>query len=165
MRAHVFGDNIDTDVIVPGKYLSLSDPAELAKVCMEGIDPGFPARIQPGDAIVAGANFGCGSSREHAPISILASGAGCVIAGSFARIFYRNAINIGLPVLESPEAARDIKPGDELKIDYEKGYIHDLTLGKTYCFNQFSDSVKNIIEAGGLCEFIRQKHMKNNYSL
>ena len=157
MRAFKYGDNIDTDIIVPGKYLSLTEPEELALVCMEGIDPCFPEKVKKGDIIVAGRNFGSGSSREHAPISIKAAGISCVIASSFARIFFRNAINVGLPVLEAPAAAEKINDGDELEIDFKDGIIRDITTNDTFCFVQYSDSVEAIIKAGGLINYIRNK--------
>lgn len=145
-----YGDHIDTDIIVPGKYLSLNEPQALAKICMEGIDPDFPNKVKPGDVVVGGENFGCGSSREHAVIALLASGISCIIAKSFARIFYRNAINLGLPVLEAPEAACEIAAGDEVKVDMEKGIIQDCTTGKDYPFVPFPASVMEIISAGGI---------------
>lgn len=129
---HKYGDNVDTDVIIPARYLNSADPKELAKHCMEDIDVNFVSEVKQGDLIVAERNFGCGSSREHAPLSIKASGISCVIASSFARIFYRNAINIGLAILECEEAARDIKNGDEVEADFDTGVITNLTTGKTY---------------------------------
>jgi len=157
MTAFKFGDNVDTDIIAPGKYLNLTEPEELAAICMEGIDPQFHAKVTPGDIIVAGKNFGCGSSREHAPISLKAVGIGCVIAESFARIFYRNAINIGLPVLESPEAARAIKEGDEVSIDFDRAIIQHITANQEFAFKPFSESVTCIITAGGLGAYIQFK--------
>ena len=156
-KAFVFADNVDTDIIVPGQYLTLSTPEELAKVCMAGLEEGFAARIGQGDAFVAGRNFGCGSSREHAPISIKAAGVSCVIAESFARIFYRNAINIGLPVLESSEAAGSIKEGDEVAVDLQRGIIQNLTRGKSYSFAPFPAFMMEIMEAGGMVGFVRNK--------
>ena len=155
-KAHKFGDNIDTDLIVPGKYLSLSDPVELGRICMEGADPHFAAKVHPGDVIVAGANFGCGSSREHAPISILAAGITCVIGESFARIFYRNAINLGLPALEAPDAAREIASGDEVEVSVAEGIIRNLPTGKQYHFAPFPDSIMDIISAGGIKAKLRR---------
>ena len=148
-RARVFGDNIDTDVIIPARYLNTSDPAELAAHCMEDADPSFAASVKPGDIICAGANFGCGSSREHAPIAIKASGVSCVIAVSFARIFYRNAINIGLPILECAEAGR-ISEGDSLSVDTENGVITDLTTGESCVTAPFPGFIRDIIDRGGL---------------
>ncbi len=148
--AHKFGNNIDTDLIVPGKYLSLTDAKELGKICMEGEDPNFIKKVKKGDIIIAGKNFGCGSSREHAPISILASGITCVIAESFGRIFYRNAINLGLLVLESQEAAQNIFDGDEVEVNVSEGIITDKTTSKLYYFVPFPTSIMKIIEAGGI---------------
>lgn len=145
-----YGDDINTDVIVPGKYLSLSDPKDLAGVTMEGIDPDFSKQVKEGDVVVGGKNFGCGSSREHAPIGLKGCGIKCVIAESFARIFYRNAINLGLLVLEAPEAACEVSSGDEIHIDVALGTIENLTTGKTYTFVPFPDSIMNIIMAGGI---------------
>ncbi len=147
---HRFGDNIDTDVIIPARYLNTSKAEELAAHCMEDIDAGFSTRAKSGDLIVAGRNFGCGSSREHAPIAIKATGISCVIAHSFARIFYRNAINIGLPILECPEAAADVQEGDLLSVDFETGVIHNETTGKTYRAEPFPPFIQNIIACGGL---------------
>ena len=127
-----YGDNVDTDVIIPARYLNSSDPAELALHCMEDIDKDFVNKVKKGDIMVGGKNFGCGSSREHAPIAIKASGISCVIAETFARIFYRNSINIGLPIMECPEASREIKEGDEVEVDFDSGIITDKTTGKTY---------------------------------
>jgi len=156
-KAFVFGDNIDTDLMVPGKYLTLSRPEELAKVCMSGISEDFAAGISPGDVFVAGSNFGCGSSREHAPISIKAAGIACVIAKSFARIFYRNAINIGLPVLESPLAAKAIKEGDKISVDFENGKIFNITKNETYSFKPFPEFILGIFRAGGLANYIKNQ--------
>lgn len=150
--AHKYGDNVDTDVIIPARYLNTADHAELAKHCMEDIDAGFTTKVQPGDIMVGGANFGCGSSREHAPVAIKASGISCVIASTFARIFYRNAINIGLPILECPEAAADISDKDEIDIDFDTGTIKNITRGKTYKAEPFPDFIKEIISAGGLLQ-------------
>ena len=147
---HRFGDNIDTDVIIPARYLNTSKAEELAAHCMEDIDAGFTTRAKSGDLIVAGRNFGCGSSREHAPIAIKATGISCVIAHSFARIFYRNAINIGLPILECPEAAADVQEGDHLSVDFETGVIQNETTGKTYRAEPFPPFIQNIIACGGL---------------
>ena len=145
-----YGNNIDTDVIIPARYLNTSDHKELAMHCMEDIDSEFISNVSLGDIMVAGDNFGCGSSREHAPIAIKASGISCVIAKSFARIFYRNAINIGLPILECPEAAEAISQGDIVEVDYSKGEIHNTTTGETYKAAAFPDFIKEIINAGGL---------------
>ena len=150
--AHKYGDNVDTDVIIPARYLNTADHAELAKHCMEDIDADYVDRVRPGDIIVGGANFGCGSSREHAPVAIKASGISCVIASTFARIFYRNAINIGLPILECPEAAADISDKDEIDIDFDTGTIKNITRGKTYKAEPFPDFIKEIISAGGLLQ-------------
>lgn len=147
-----YGDNIDTDVIVPGKYLSVGDPDELAKICMEGIDPDFYNRVTKGDVMVCGANFGCGSSREHAPIAIKAAGISCIVGESFARIFYRNAINIGLPVLEAPDAARAISDGDDVEVNVATGTICNRTTGEIYEFVPFPDSIMETILAGGIKE-------------
>lgn len=161
-RAHCFADNIDTDIIVPGQYLSLNTPEELSHVCMEGIQQGYAASIAPHDVFVAGSNFGCGSSREHAPISIKGAGVACVIAKSFARIFYRNAINVGLPVLESAEAVENIAPGDEVNVDFTRGIIKNVTKGQEYPFVPFPPSILAIIDAGGMAPFMRaKKHLAN----
>lgn len=153
---HKYGDNVDTDVIIPARYLNSADPKELAKHCMEDIDANFVSEVKPGDLIVAERNFGCGSSREHAPLSIKASGISCVIASSFARIFYRNAINIGLAILECEEAARDIKNGDEVEADFDTGVITNLTTGKTYQAEPFPPFIQNIIQKGGLLKSITE---------
>ena len=147
---HKFGDNVDTDVIIPARYLNKSDDAWLASHCMEDIEN----KVKPGDIMVAEANFGCGSSREHAPIAIKASGISCVIASTFARIFYRNAINIGLPILECDEAAKEIKEGDEVEVDFNSGVITDVTTGKSYKAQPFPDFIQNIIAKGGLLNSI-----------
>ena len=147
---HQYGDNVDTDVIIPARYLNTASHEELAAHCMEDIDSGFVSRMRPGDILVARRNFGCGSSREHAPIAIKASGVSCVIAASFARIFYRNAINIGLPILECPEAAQEIAAGDEVQVDFDTGEIRDITTGKSYQAEAFPPFIQNIIKCGGL---------------
>lgn len=157
-RVHKYGDNLDTDVIIPARYLNTSDHDELASHCMEDIDSDFVNRVKPGDIIVAGKNFGCGSSREHAPIAIKASGISCVIASTFARIFYRNAINIGLAILECDEAARDISAGDQIKVDFDTGVIQNLTTGKEYQAEPFPPFIQNIIEKGGLMNTIKEKY-------
>ena len=159
MRAegHVFkyGDNVDTDVIIPARYLNATKGEELAAHCMEDIDPQFIKKVQPADIIVAGWNFGCGSSREHAPIAIKEAGVSCVIAKTFARIFYRNAINIGLAILECEEAADKIQPGDEVSIDFDTGVIQNLTRGEQYKAEPFPDFIKEIIDKGGLLKSLR----------
>lgn len=152
---HKFGDNVDTDVIIPARYLNTADHKELASHCMEDIDKEFIRKVKSGDIITAGANFGCGSSREHAPIAIKASGVSCVIAATFARIFYRNAINIGLPILECPEAAAAIAEGDEVEVDFDTGVITDKTSGKTFQAEPFPDFIKDIIAAGGLLNSLK----------
>lgn len=153
---HKYGDNVDTDVIIPARYLNTADHKELAAHCMEDIDPDFVRNVKDGDIIVANMNFGCGSSREHAPIAIKASGVSCVIASTFARIFYRNAINIGLPILECDEAAKDIENGDEVEVDFDTGVITDKTKGKTYKAEPFPDFIKDIINAGGLLRSLKK---------
>ncbi|MCI5604966.1 MAG: 3-isopropylmalate dehydratase small subunit [Clostridia bacterium] len=150
-----YGDNIDTDVIIPARHLTTSDPAELAKHCMEDIDKDFVNKVQKGDIMVGGANFGCGSSREHAPIAIKASGISCVIAKDFARIFYRNSINIGLPILECAEASEDIEPGNEVEVDFDTGVITNKTKNKKYQAVAFPEFMQDIINAGGLVEYIK----------
>lgn len=149
-RVHKYKDNVDTDVIIPARYLNTASHSELAAHCMEDIDADFVKNVQQGDIMVAEKNFGCGSSREHAPIAIKASGISCVIAATFARIFYRNAINIGLPIMECPEAAYDIKDGDIVSVDYSSGVITNETTGKTYQAEPFPEFIQNIIEKGGL---------------
>ncbi len=150
-----YGDNIDTDVIIPARYLSTSVPEELAKHCMEDIDTTFAGRVKTGDIMVGGANFGCGSSREHAPIAIKASGISCVIAKDFARIFFRNSINIGLPILECPEAREEHDEGNEVEIDFDTGVITNLTKGKSYQAAAFPPFMQEIITAGGLIAKIK----------
>ncbi len=152
-----YGDNVDTDVIIPARHLNTSLPAALAAHCMEDIDAHFVERVAPGDVIVAGANFGCGSSREHAPIAIKASGISCVIAKSFARIFFRNAINIGLPILECPEAVDAIRADDKIAIDFETGLITNETSGQTFQAKPFPPFMKKLIACGGLVEYVRMK--------
>ncbi len=154
---HKYGDNVDTDVIIPARYLNTSKHDELAAHCMEDIDKDFINRVKKGDIIVANKNFGCGSSREHAPIAIKASGISCVIASTFARIFYRNAINIGLAILECDEAAGDIKAGDEIKVDFDTGLISNLTAGKEYQAEPFPPFIQNIIQKGGLLNSIKDR--------
>ena len=154
-KAYKYGDNVDTDVIIPGKYLVTTDPARLAPHCMEGIDPEFAKKVQKGDMIFAGENFGCGSSREHAPIAIKASGASCVVAESFARIFFRNAINIGLPILVCPEAVDHAKSGSSVRVDTEKGII-DID-GKSFKAQPFPEFITSIIQKGGLMEYVKER--------
>ncbi len=149
-RAWKFGENVDTDVIIPARYLNTSDPKELAKHCMEDAAPGFSSRIRPGDVIVAGKNFGCGSSREHAPIALKAAGVGCVIAPSFARIFYRNAFNMGLPIFECSEAAEAIEEGDEVEVDGDTGEIVDHTTGRRFKAQAIPEFMQQLIADGGL---------------
>jgi 3-isopropylmalate/(R)-2-methylmalate dehydratase small subunit len=156
-NVHKFGDNVDTDQIIPARYLNTHDPEELAKFCMEDADPDFVNRMNKGDIIVGGENFGCGSSREHAPIAIKAAGISAVIAKTFARIFYRNAINIGLPILECKTAAEEINDGDEVEIDLAAGKITDRTSGKTYSAHPFPEFMQGIINAGGLINHIKKK--------
>ena len=153
----IFGDNVDTDVIIPARYLNAPDPSELAKHCMEDIDVDFVKKVQKGDIIVANKNFGCGSSREHAPISIKAAGVSCVIAETFARIFYRNAINIGLPIIESAEAAQNIEAGDVVEVDFDNGMIYDRTKGTEYKGQAFPEFMQKIIQAEGLINYINNK--------
>ena len=155
--AFCYGDNVDTDVIIPARYLNTSDPAELARHCMEDIDKEFAARVQPGDILVGKANFGCGSSREHAPVAIKASGVSCVIAATFARIFYRNAINIGLPIFECPEAAQAIRCGDQVRVDFNTGEIENLTQKECYTAQPFPEFVQEIIRAGGRLNSLKER--------
>jgi 3-isopropylmalate/(R)-2-methylmalate dehydratase small subunit len=155
--AHRYGRDIDTDVIIPARYLTTSDPAELAKHCMEDLDAGFVGKVGPGDILVAEENFGCGSSREHAPISIKAAGVSVVIAKSFARIFYRNAINTGLPIMEAPDAVDAISDGDQVSVDADTGLITNETTGQTFSAQPFPPFIKDIIEGGGLVEATKAK--------
>jgi len=152
-----FKDNVDTDQIIPARYLNTSDPQELAKHVMEDADPTFPSKVKAGDIIVGGENFGCGSSREHAPIAIKAAGVSAVIAKSFARIFYRNAINIGLPILESKEASEDIKESNEVEVDIAKGTIKNLKSGKSFKAAPFPPFMQELIKAGGLINYVKKK--------
>ena len=154
---HKYGDNVDTDVIIPARYLNIADKKELATHCMEDIDTNFVKVVKGGDVMVGGYNFGCGSSREHAPMVIKESGISCVIAKTFARIFYRNAINIGLPILECPAASEAIAEGDTVSIDFDTGVITNLTKGETYQANPFPDFIKKIIQAGGLMADIKNR--------
>lgn len=157
-KVHKYGDNVDTDVIIPARHLNTSDHKELASHCMEDIDTEFVKKVKRGDIMVGGENFGCGSSREHAPIAIKASGIDCVIAKTFARIFYRNAINIGLPILECPEASEKIQDGDEVSIDFDSGVITNKTKGETYQALPFPDFIKDIMAKGGLIAQISGKN-------
>lgn len=154
---HKYGDNVDTDVIIPARYLNIADKKELATHCMEDIDKNFVHAVKAGDVMVGGFNFGCGSSREHAPMVIKESGISCVIAKTFARIFYRNAINIGLPIIESPEAAKAIDQGDELDINLEEGVIKNLTKNETYHFEKFPAFIQKIVESGNLLNYVKEK--------
>ena len=156
-KTHKYGYNVDTDVIIPARYLNTPDAQELAKHCMEDIDAGFAARVRPGEIMVAGRNFGCGSSREHAPLAIKACGVACVIAATFARIFYRNALNIGLPILECPEAAAAIKAGDAVSVDFDTGVITDETTGQTFRGEPFPPFMQELIAAGGLAAYRRAR--------
>jgi len=152
-KVHKYGSDVNTDVIIPARYLNVSDPDELARHCMEDIDESFVKKVQPGDIIMATTNFGCGSSREHAPLAIKAAGVSCVIAESFARIFFRNAINIGLPLLECVEAVDNTEAGDLLEVDLSRGAIRNLTRGKTFTAKPYPDFMSEIISAGGLIEY------------
>ena len=158
-KGHVFkyGDNVDTDVIIPARYLNSFDAQELASHAMVDIDPTFTQRVQPGDIIVARKNFGCGSSREHAPLCLKTAGVSCIIAETFARIFYRNAINIGLPIIECPEASREIEEGDEVEIDFDSGKIYDRTKGTEYLGQAFPPFMQKIIDSEGLVNYINSK--------
>lgn len=155
MKVYKYGDNVDTDVIIPARYLNAPDEKSLASHCMEDIDTSFASTVEPGDIIVAGANFGCGSSREHAPIAIKESGVACVIAKSFARIFYRNAINIGLPIFECEAASDGIAAGDEVRVDFDTGVITDLTKNETYQAQPLPPFIQNIVNRGGLLNSLK----------
>lgn len=157
-RVHKYGNNVDTDVIIPARHLNTQDHKELASHCMEDIDKDFVNKVKAGDIMVAGDNFGCGSSREHAPIAIKASGIDCVIANTFARIFYRNSINIGLPIMECPEASAKIEEGDEVEVDFDSGVIRNLTKGEEYQAHPFPESIQKIIKAGGLLKSIAEEN-------
>ena len=157
MKVYKYGENVDTDVIIPARYLNAPDEKSLASHCMEDIDANFASTVEAGDIIVAGANFGCGSSREHAPLAIKASGVKCVIAASFARIFYRNAINIGLPIIECPEAAAAIEAGDEVEVDFDSGVITNVTKGTSFKGQAFPPFMQKIIAAEGLINYINNK--------
>lgn len=152
-----YGDNIDTDAIIPARYLSTADPNELKKYCMEDIDKDFINRVEPGDIIVGQKNFGCGSSREHAPIALKGAGISCVIAETFARIFYRNSFNIGLPIIESKEAARNMENGDEVEIDFNTGEIKNITKNQTYQGQPYPEFIQNIIANAGLVNYVKSK--------
>ena len=154
---HKYGDNVDTDVIIPARYLNTTDPKELASHCMEDIDADFIKKVKPGDIIVAEDNFGCGSSREHAPIAIKASGIDCVIANTFARIFFRNSLNTGLPILECPEAVAGISDGDTVEVDLQAGKITNVTTGKTFQAKPFPEFMAKLIEVGGLVNYTRTR--------
>ena len=156
-KAHTFGDHVDTDQIIPSQYLVTTDPKELAKHCMETADEDFVKRVKEGDIMIAGINFGCGSSREHAPISIRGAGVTCIIAKSFARIFFRNSINLGLPVLECPEAVDGIHAGDEVDVDLETGTIRNLTTEATFKAKPFEPFMMEILESGGLIEYTKRR--------
>ena len=156
-RAHRYGDNVDTDGIIPARYLNAMDLKELAAHCMEDLDPEFVQKVKPGDVVVGGENFGCGSSREQAPLAIKGAGVSCVIARSFARIFFRNAINVGLPALVCPEAASEVQSGDELAVDLASGRIENVTQGKTYRAEPFPEFLQGIIAAGGLVAYTRER--------
>lgn len=160
-RAFKFGHDIDTDAIIPARHMNTSVPEELAKHCMEDADPEFINKIKTGDIIVAGKNFGCGSSREHAPIAIKYAGISCVVAQSFARIFYRNAINIGLPIFESPEAAEGIEEGDQIEIDADTGVITNLTKGEAYQAKPFPEFMQQLIATGGLMAYVKEKGVQH----
>ena len=155
---HKYGDNVDTDVIIPARYLTTSVPSELAAHCMEDIDREFIHKVKPGDIMVADKNFGCGSSREHAPIAIKAAGVSCVIAETFARIFYRNAINIGLPIIECPEASKGIEDGDDVEVDFDSGMIYNRTKGTEFKGQAFPEFMQKIIKAEGLISYINGKN-------
>ena len=159
-RVFKYGDNVDTDVIIPARYLNSSDPAELATHCMEDIDKDFVKKVEKDDIIVADKNFGCGSSREHAPLAIKAAGVSCVIAETFARIFYRNAINIGLPIIECPEASRGIEDGDEVEVDFDTGVITNKTKGTSFQGQAFPEFMQKIIKAEGLVNYINSQQKK-----
>jgi 3-isopropylmalate dehydratase small subunit len=156
-RAHKVGDNVNTDLIIPATHLVTNDPKELGEHLMEGHDPEFASRVSPGDIIVGGSNFGSGSSRQHAPLAIKGAGVSCVIAGSFARIFYRNAINVGLPILESPEASEVIGDGDSLKIDLTAGTIEDVTKGEAFTIQPYPEFMQRVIDSGGLINYLKDQ--------
>ena len=159
MKVYKYGPNVDTDVIIPARHLNDPSPAALASHCMEDIDANFASTVQPGDIVVAGSNFGCGSSREHAPLALKSCGVKCVIAPSFARIFYRNSINIGFPIVECPQAAEEIQAGDEVDVDFSTGVITDKTSGKTYQAAPFPEFIGGIITSGGLLNSLKERGM------
>ncbi len=159
-KAWRFGEDVDTDAIIPARYLNTSDPDQLAAHCMEDADPSFPAGVSPGDIIVAGKNFGCGSSREHAPIAIKAAGVSCVIAPSFARIFYRNSFNMGLPIFESAEASEKINAGDKLEVNVSGGFISNLTRGEKYPFKVIPAFMMDLVTAGGLIPYLTKENAR-----
>jgi len=156
-RCWKFGDNVDTDAIIPARYLNTTDPRELGAHCMEDVCPQFAAKVRPGDILVAGENFGCGSSREHAPVALRGAGIACVIAASFARIFFRNAINTGLPIIECPAAVVVIQEGDEVEVDIAKGLLRHLRSGRKFAIEPFPPEIRRIIEAGGLMNLVKQR--------
>lgn len=156
-RAWVYGNDVDTDVIIPARYLVTSDPEELGRHCMEDLDPEFIKKMKPGDVVVGGENFGCGSSREHAPLALKSAGVSCVIAASFARIFFRNAINVGLPIFESSEAVNGISAGDEIEVDPSTGIIRNLSKGETYRATSYPPFLRHLIEVGGLVPYVRER--------
>jgi 3-isopropylmalate/(R)-2-methylmalate dehydratase small subunit len=162
-KVYKYGDNVDTDVIIPARYLVTSDPAELAKHCMEDIDADFAKQVRSGDIIVAGKNFGCGSSREHAPLAIKGAGVACVIATGFARIFYRNSFNTGMPILESDEAAAKISAGDEVEVDFESGVIQNITKGESYAAEPFPPFIRGIIDSGGLVNYVKERRDSDGF--
>ena len=157
MKIYKYGDNVDTDVIIPARYLNAPDEKSLASHCMEDIDAAFASAVEAGDIVVGGSNFGCGSSREHAPLAIKACGVKCVIAKSFARIFYRNAINIGFPIVDCPRAAEEIQAGDQVEVDFASGVITDVTTGKTYQAAPFPEFINGIIKSGGLLNSLKER--------
>ena len=159
MKVYKYGANVDTDVIIPARHLNDTSPAALASHCMEDIDTAFASTVEPGDIIVAGPIFGCGSSREHAPLAIKSCGVKCVIAPSFARIFYRNSINIGFPIVECPQAAEEIQAGDQVEVDFASGIITDVTTGKTYQAAPFPEFINGIITSGGLLNSLKERGM------
>jgi 3-isopropylmalate/(R)-2-methylmalate dehydratase small subunit len=156
-RVHKYGDHVDTDVIIPARYMTTSDPAELAKHAMEDIDTSFVGKVRQGDLVVAGKNFGCGSSREHAPIALKTAGVSCIIAETFARIFYRNALNIALPIVECAEAAQGISDGDEVEVDLDEGIVRDLTSGKEWTFAPLTGIARELLDAGGLVALVKKR--------
>lgn len=156
-RAWKYGDNVDTDVIIPARYLTTTDEAELARHALEDLDPSFASSVEPGDVVVAGTNFGCGSSREHAPVALKGAGVGAVVAASFARIFFRNAINTGLPIVTCPEAVAAIQPGDTVEVDVAAGVVRDLTRGTSFRAEPLPEFVTGIVDAGGLVPWVRRR--------